>query len=188
MVLLAYPVAVLWGRVGLIRFAVAAMPSQLVAVSTQSSVASLPVMLKSSEKLGIADEVTNVSLPLAVSIFRFGGPSGTISVAFYAAAAAGLHPSLPVLIGGALLALLMEFAAVGLPNQINGFTINAPVFAALGAPFAFMPIMLAVETIPDSVGTTANVSMDLAATAVIDGLQRLRTRAGGGERVPREAA
>jgi proton glutamate symport protein len=179
MMALAYPVAVLWGRVGLARFAAAATSSQLVAVSTQSSVASLPVMLKSSERLGIADEVTNVSLPLAVSIFRFGGPSGTISVAFYAAAAAGLHPALPALIGGALLALLMEFAAVGLPNQINGFTINAPVFAAFGAPFAFLPMMLAVETIPDAVGTTANVSMDLAATAVVDRLQRRRTHDGG---------
>jgi proton glutamate symport protein len=172
MMALAYPVAALWGRVGLMRFAAAATPSQLVAVSTQSSVASLPVMLKSSERLGVVDEVTNVTLPLAVSIFRFGGPSGTISVAFYAAAAAGLHPAFPALIGGALLALLMEFAAVGLPNQINGFTINAPVFAALGAPFAFLPIMLAVETIPDAVGTTANVSMDLAATAVVDRFQR----------------
>src|SRR5206468_13040528 len=117
-------------------------------------------------------------LPLAVSIFRFGGPSGTISVAFYAAAAAGLHPTLPALIGGALLALLMEFAAVGLPNQINGFTINAPVFAAFGAPFAFMPIMLAVETIPDAVGTTANVSTDLAAATVINGLTRRTRRTG----------
>ena len=174
MMALAYPVAVLVGRVGLVRFATAATSSQLVAVSTQSSVASLPVMLKSSERLGVVDEVTNVSLPLAVSIFRFGGPSGTISVAFYAAAAAGLHPALPALIAGALLALLMEFAAVGLPNQINGFTINAPVFAALGAPYAFLPIMLAVETIPDSAGTTANVSMDLAATAVIDRLTKKR--------------
>lgn len=172
LVALSYPVAVLWGRVGLMRFAAAAAPTQLVAVSTQSSVASLPVMLKSSERLGFVDEVTNVSLPLAVSIFRFGGPSGTISVAVYAAAAAGLHPAFPALVGGALLALLMEFAAVGLPNQINGFTINAPVFAAFGAPFAFLPLMLAVETIPDAVGTTANVSMDLAATAVIDRLQR----------------
>jgi len=174
MLALAYPVAVLWGRIGIARFAAAAAPSQLVALSTQSSVGSLPVMLESAKRLRIGEEAANVSLPLAVSIFRFSGPAVTLTVAAYAASAAGLHVGSTQLIGGAMLALLMEFTAVGLPNQVNIFAINAPVFAVFGAPLGFLPVMLAVETIPDAVATTATVSMDIAATAVVDRLQRNR--------------
>jgi Na+/H+-dicarboxylate symporter len=166
-VLLAYPVAVLWARIPLRKFAAAAAPSQFVALSTQSSVGSLPVMLKSASEFGVDDEVANVSLPLAVSVFRFAGPVGTLSAAAYAAAAAGLHPTITLLMLGAALALMMELAAVGLPNQVNLVALLSPVFAALGAPLGFIVVMLAVETIPDAIGTTANVSMDLAATGVV---------------------
>lgn len=171
-VLLSYPVAVLWARLPLLKFTSAVAPSQFVALSTQSSVASLPVMLKSVSNLDVGDEVASVSLPLAVSIFRFGGPVGTLSAAAYAAAAAGQHPTLALLALGASLALLMEFAAVGLPNQVNLVALLSPVFAALGAPIGFIVVMLAVETIPDAIGTTANVSMDVASTSVIDRLHK----------------
>jgi Na+/H+-dicarboxylate symporter len=166
--LIAYPVAVLWGRIALAKFAAAVAPSQLVALSTQSSVGSLPVMLKSAKKLGVADEVAGVTLPLAVSIFRFAGPPVTLTVAAYAAAGAGVPIGIWTLISAAALAMLMEFTAVGLPNQVNIIAINAPVFAALGAPLGFLPVMLAVETIPDALATTASVSMDVAATTVVD--------------------
>lgn len=167
-VLLSYPVAVLWARLPLLKFAAAVAPSQLVALSTQSSVGSLSVMLRSVGNLGVGDDVASVSLPLAISIFRFAGPVGTLSAAAYAAAAAGQHPTLILLVLGASLAFLMEFAAVGLPNQVNLVALLSPVFAALGAPIGFIVVMLAVETIPDAIGTTANVSMDVAATSVID--------------------
>ena len=180
MLALAYPVAVLWGRIPLVRFASGATSSQLVAVSTQSSVGSLPVMLEASRTLEIGDEVAGVSLPLAVSIFRFSGPALTLSVGAYAASIAGLHIGIAQMVGGAILSLLVEFTAVGLPTQVSFFALYAPVFAAFGAPLGFLPVMLAVETIPDAVGTAANVSMDLAATAVVDrGRRRAATERPG---------
>jgi Na+/H+-dicarboxylate symporter len=169
MLALAYPVAALWGRTGFWRFAKGAAPSQLVAASTQSSVGSLPVMLESTRTLGVSDDVSNVTLPLAVSVFRFSGPTYTLTVAAYAAAAAGLSPDLNSLALASLLALLMEFAAVGLPNQVSFIAVAAPAFAVLGAPLGFLPVMLAVDTIPDIVGTTANVTGDLAAATVVAG-------------------
>jgi Na+/H+-dicarboxylate symporter len=171
MLVLVYPVAWLWGRIGIARFAAAAAPSQLVALSTQSSVGSLPVMLESAKTLQISEASSSVALPLAVSIFRFSGPAITLTVAAYAASAAGLHIGTTQLVAGAMLAMLMEFTAVGLPNQVSMFALYAPVFAAFGAPLGFLPVMLAVETIPDAIGTAANVSMDIAATGVVDRLQ-----------------
>jgi len=175
LLLFVYIIAAFWARISLGRFAAATAPSQLVALSTQSSVGSLPVMLASAKTLQIGENTTNVVLPLAVSIFRFSGPAMTLSVAAYAASAAGLHVGTTQLIGGALLALLMEFTGVGLPNQVNIFALNAPVFAAFGAPLGFLPVMLAVETIPDAVATTVSVSMDVAAAGVVDRLEKPRS-------------
>jgi Na+/H+-dicarboxylate symporter len=46
LILITYVVAVIWGRISLARFARAVAPAQVVAVSTQSSLASLPVMIE----------------------------------------------------------------------------------------------------------------------------------------------
>ena len=172
--ILSYAVAWLWGRKSIAHFARAALPSQLVAFSTRSSVASLPVMLQSAKRLDVPDHVAEVSFPLAVAVFRASGPASTFSIAFFAAAASGIDPGPALILSALAVALLMEFAAVGLPNQVNIIAISAPVFALLGAPLAVLPLMLAVDPIADSVGTTANVSMDVAASTVI-------ARGGAGE-------
>ena len=171
MLALAYPVALFWGRVGIRRFATCVAPSQMVALGTQSSVASLPVMLKSADALGVPEGTANVTLPLAVSIFRFVGPPMTITSATYAAAMAGLPPSLSLLVLCAAIAMLMEFAAVGLPNQVSLVAVAAPAYAALGAPLGFLPLFLSVDVIPDAIATTGIVSMDVAATTVVNRMQ-----------------
>lgn len=171
MLALAYPVAIFWGRIGLRRFATGVAPSQLVALGTQSSVASLPVMMKSADELGVSEETADVTLPLAVSIFRFVGPPLTLTYAIYAAAMAGTPPSLGLMVLCAAIAMLMEFAAAGLPNQVNLFAVSAPAFAAVGAPLGFLPVFLSVDVIPDAIATTGIVSMDVAATTAVNRMQ-----------------
>lgn len=171
MLLLAYPVAIFWGRIGLRRFAAGVAPSQLVALGTQSSVASLPVMLRAAIALRISEETANVTLPLAVSMFRFVGPPLTMTYAIYAAAMAGAPPPLSLMVLCAAIAMLMEFAAAGLPNQVNLFAVSAPAFAAVGAPLGFLPIFLSVDVIPDAIATTGIVSMDVAAMTAVNRLQ-----------------
>src|SRR3546814_16202541 len=72
---LMLPVAVLWGGERLRRFAMALLPPQAVAASTQSSLASLPAMLQSVDRnLGYPREVASLVLPMAVSLFRINIP------------------------------------------------------------------------------------------------------------------
>jgi Na+/H+-dicarboxylate symporter len=185
MLALAYPVAVFWGRIGLGRFSARVLPSQMVALGTQSSVASLPVMLKSADALGVSKETAKVTLPLAVSVFRFVGPPLTLTYAVYAAAMAGVPPSLTLVVFCAAISMLMEFAAVGLPNQVSLFAVAAPAFAAVGAPLGFLPVFLSVDVIPDALATTGIVSMDVAATTAVNRMHpaardkpRVRTKPG----------
>jgi len=174
MILLSYLVAWLWGRRSPFQFARAVAPSQLVAMSTRSSVASLPVMLRSAKTLDVPEHVSSVALPLAVALFRFGGPASTFSIATFAASAAGIELSLMLVLTAAALSILMEFATVGLANQVNFMAVISPVFAALGAPLGVLPLMLAVDPIPDAFGTVSNVSMDVAATTAVARRRRSR--------------
>lgn len=68
--LLLYPLVGAWGRVPLRRFATGIGPVQVVAASTQSSLATLPAMIECArDLLGIAPRVAGLVLPLAVAVF-----------------------------------------------------------------------------------------------------------------------
>lgn len=72
---LMLPVALVFGGETLRRFAAALVPAQVVAISTQSSLASLPAMLESADrKLGYPAQVTALVLPMAVTLFRLTSP------------------------------------------------------------------------------------------------------------------
>src|ERR1051326_5293939 len=66
-ILLIYPVVALFGGISIGRFARAALPAQLIAFSSSSSIASLPALIESGERgLALPDRVTGFVLPLAV--------------------------------------------------------------------------------------------------------------------------
>src|SRR5690242_10956692 len=83
--LLGYPVAMIGGRVSLVRFARAVAPAQAVALSTESSLASLPAMLRGAEDLDVPVAVSGVVLPIATAIFRATSPAMNLAVAIYIA-------------------------------------------------------------------------------------------------------
>lgn len=89
-VLLAgYALAWFGGGIAPLRFARAMIPAQAVAVSTQSSLASLPAMLAVARRLGVRESTADFVLPLAVAIFRATSPAMNLAVAIYVATLAG---------------------------------------------------------------------------------------------------
>jgi len=160
--LLAYIAAIVAGRISLRAFARAALPSQVVAVSTQSSLASLPAMMAAAPALHVSETAAGVTLPLAVSLFRAASGAANIAVAIYLAHLHGIPIGIGTIILGALVAVPISLAAVGLPAQISFFATIAPVCVAMGVPIQLLPLLLAVETIPDIFRTFGNVTADLA--------------------------
>ncbi|HEX8839963.1 MAG TPA: cation:dicarboxylase symporter family transporter, partial [Sphingomicrobium sp.] len=96
--LAAYPLATIAGAVPAARLTRGLIAPQAVAISTRSSLACLPAMLASSRELGVREEVGDVSIPIAVALFRATGPAMNVAVAFYVAHWLGLHPSLAQMI------------------------------------------------------------------------------------------
>ncbi len=163
--LFAYPVAVFGARLGFVRYARAALPSQAVAISTQSSLATLPVMIEGAAELDVPVAVSGVTLPLAVAIFRATGPAMNFAVAIYVAEWFGVPISPATLAVGTIVATLTSLGSVSLPGTVSYVSAIAPVAATIGAPVAPLGLLVAVETLPDIMRTVGNVTWDLATTA-----------------------
>jgi Na+/H+-dicarboxylate symporter len=164
---LAWPLAMFGGRVRFLDFTRAVGPPHAVAISTQSSLASLPAMLKGAERLGVPVAASGVTLPLAVALFRATGPAMNLAVAIYVAELMNVPLTPAVLMVGVALAATTTLASVSLPGSISFITSIAPICYAMGVPIEPLVLLVAVETLPDIVRTTGNVSMDVAATAVV---------------------
>ncbi len=179
---LAYPVASVFGRVPIMKFAKAMGPAQAVAVSTQSSLASLPAMLTGArQELGLSERVTDITLPLAVSMFRITSPLFNLGIVIFTAHVAGVELDFMRMTIGIALAVLTSFSVVGLPSQFSLFNTTVPISLGMGVPMELLPLIVAVEVVPDLFRTVGNVTADVAVTTVV---ARRSPQSPGGSEAP----
>jgi Na+/H+-dicarboxylate symporter len=167
--LLSYPVAVAFGRVPLGRFARELAPVQALAISTQSSLACLPLMLTRSEALGVPEARAGLVLPIAIALLRVTGPAMNLAVALYVANWFGVTLGPAQWAVAVLAAVLTSMGAVSLPGQVSFVTSIAPICLAIGVPVEPLALLIAVETLPDIFRTLGNVQMDVAVTLAVHG-------------------
>ena len=166
--LAAYPLAAAFSDVRLWVFTREQIPPQAVAISTRSSLACLPAMLAAARPMGIREEVADVTLPIAVALYRATGPAMNTAVAFYVAHWLGLHPSLGQMIAATAVGAVMSYGAVSLPGEVSYISSIAPIALALGVPIAPLGLLVAVEMVPDIFRTVGNVTHDIALAAIVD--------------------
>jgi Na+/H+-dicarboxylate symporter len=164
----AYVLAFALGGVSPWRFARALIPAQAVAISTQSSLASLPAMLDSASRLRLRSSTSEFVLPLAVAIFRATSPAMNLAVALYVAALAGVEITPVLAIAGILVALIISIGSVSLPGSISFVVSIGPIALAMGVPIEPLALLVAVEMLPDIMRTLANVTMNVAVTSAVD--------------------
>jgi proton glutamate symport protein len=163
-----YPIVVCFGGVPLARFLRAAAPAQVVAISTQSSLAALPAMIAGAQAdLGTPSRVTALVLPLAVSLFRITSPLLNLSIVVFVAHIYGVHLDAVRLAAGIGVAVVTSFGVVSLPSQITFFTTTVPISLAMGVPTELLSLLIAIEVIPDIFRTIGNVTADLAVTTIV---------------------
>ena len=168
MTILAYLFALFVARVPLAIWARSVAPVQVAAFATQSSLACLPAMIeRCRDDLGVPDRVTGLVLPLSVAIFRATGPVANLGVALFLLRVYDVHPGAVQMIGAIFVATATSLASVSLPGQVSFFASIAPLCMVLGLPVDILPILIAVEVIPDIFRTVGNVTADMALTAFL---------------------
>ncbi|WP_373486614.1 dicarboxylate/amino acid:cation symporter [Blastomonas sp.] len=163
----AFVLAALGGRISPLVFMRASIPAQAVAISTQSSLASLPAMLTGVRSLGVSDRVADVVLPIAVALFRATGPCMNFAVAIYVAHLMGIELGPVAFAAGLAAAAITTMGAVSLPGSISFISSIAPICIAMGVPVEPLALLLAIEVFPDIMRTLGNVTMNMAVTTTI---------------------
>lgn len=165
--LASFLLAVIGGRSSPVAFFRASMPAQAVAISTQSSLASLPAMVTGVKAMGVGERSGDVVLPIAVALFRATGPCMNLAVAIYVAHLMGIEITTGAMIAGIVAAAITTMGAVSLPGSVSFITSIAPINIAMGLPVEPLVLLLAIEALPDIMRTLGNVTMDMAVTTTI---------------------
>ena len=163
--LLMYPVAVIWGRVPLRRFARAAAPAQTFAFSARSSMAALPALVDATRtQLALPPVVTSFVLPLAVSTLRISTPVMWAVTLPFLSMLYGTELPLAQLIWLITVGILLSFSTPGLPSA--SLFLMIPFLGPLGIPAEALGIVIAADAIPDLFKSSQNVTGHLTAAVV----------------------
>ncbi len=165
-ILLLYVVVAIAAKIPIGRFARAALPPQLIAFSSSSSIASLPALIDSAERdLGVPKDVVSFVLPLAASMFKVAAPLSWTVGAFFIGWFYGIPLGVGQLAIIAFAAIFFAFAAPGIPR--GGFIMLTPLFLAIGLPAEGIGILIAVDAIPDTFASALNSTGHLAAVTIV---------------------
>jgi Na+/H+-dicarboxylate symporter len=171
---LCFALAIGMASAGPRKFLAAAIAPLALAISTQSSLACMPAIIKSArEDLEIPESIAQAIIPLASSIFRLGNVCGAVAIGLFMAKLVGVTPTPPQILLACIVGVVTNIGVVGLPGQAIIFAAYGPTFATLGVPLESLALLIAVFTIPDMADTSANVTGNLAVNALVTRISRL---------------
>ena len=162
---LVYPVTVVAGRVSLRRLVESCAPAQAVALSSRSTMASLPAMIDAAKTLGVPGHVIAFVVPLAASMLRVGSAVGQTVAVLFAARLFNVEISPLHLAVIVVVTVLTTFTVPGIPG--GSIVVMVPILLAANVPADAVGILLGADVIPDMFRTLANVTGGIAAAAII---------------------
>ena len=141
-------------------------PAQLIAFSTSSSNATLPVTIECAEEnLGVSEEVSSFVLPLGATINMDGTALYQGVAAIFIAQVYGIHLTLGDQLTIVVMATLASIGAAGVPGI--GVITLAMVLETLGLPLEGIALILGVDRLLDMIRTTVNITGDASAAVVV---------------------
>jgi proton glutamate symport protein len=164
--LVLYPAVVIFGGVSLRTFSRAALPAQVLAFSSRSSLACLPAMLDPvRERLGMPVAISSFVYPLTVTLLRCGGAIAQVMGALFVAKLYGVPIGAPQFTAIGLTTVVTTFSIPGIPG--GSIIMIVPVLLAAGLPAEGVGLLLGIDTIPDMFRTVANVTGDIVAGVIV---------------------
>ena len=141
-------------------------PAQLLAFSTSSSAATLPVtMERVTEHLGVDEEVSSFVLPIGATINMDGTSLYQAVAAVFIAQAFGMDLSLGVQLGIIVTATLASIGSAAVPGA--GMVMLVIVLGQAGIPEAGLALIFAIDRPLDMMRTTVNVTGDASVSMIV---------------------
>ena len=142
------------------------VPAQLVAFSTSSSAATLPVTMRTTKNnLGVSDEVASFVLPLGATINMDGTALYQAVAAVFIAQTLGIELDLAAQTTIVFMALLASIGTAAVPSA--GVVMLVIILEAIGVPIAGIALILGVDRILDMCRTATNVTGDATVASVV---------------------
>ena len=141
-------------------------PAQLVAFSTSSSGATLPVTMECAEKnLGVSEEISSFVLPLGATINMDGTALYQGVAAVFIAQVLGMDLGFSAQLTIVLTAVLASIGTAAVPSA--GIVMLVVILEAVGVPAGGIALILGVDRPLDMLRTTTNVTGDAMVASVI---------------------
>lgn len=141
-------------------------PAQLIAFSTSSSSATLPVTMDAATtRLGVSEQVSAFVLPLGATVNMDGTALYQGAAAVFIAQVYGLEIGLGGQLTIVVMATLASIGAAGVPGV--GVITLAMVLEQLGLPLSGIALILGVDRILDMLRTMVNVTGDASAAVIV---------------------
>ena len=141
-------------------------PAQLLAFSTSSSAATLPVtMERVEEHLGVEEEVTSFVLPIGATVNMDGSSLYQAVAAVFIAQAFGMDLDFYTQLGIIVTATLASIGSAAVPGA--GMVMLVIVLAQAGIPEAGLALIFAVDRPLDMCRTVVNVTGDAAVSMLV---------------------
>jgi proton glutamate symport protein len=152
-------------RIPLAKFYRAAREPFLIAFSTASSEAALPLALENMEQFGVPKHIVGFVIPTGYS-FNLDGTTLYLSLAsMFVAQAAGVHMSFPQQLLMMLTLMLTSKGVAGVPRA--ALVVLAGTLASFHLPIEGFAILLGVDALLDMARTSVNVLGNCLASAVV---------------------
>lgn len=153
-------------KLSVIKFYKKIAPAMVVAASTTSSAATLPVSMKiAKEKLGISEKVYSFTLPLGNTCNMNAAAIAQAAVAVFACNLYGLDLTFMDLLQIVIFALVLSIGTAGVKGA--PIIMSTILLESLGLPIALVSILSAIWPIVDPANTTCNIVGDLVGTAIV---------------------
>ncbi len=149
-----------------LRFIKAIGKAQVVALSTSSSMATLPVTMKVCEEdLGVSEESSSFILPLGATINMDGNAIYYSLVAMFFAQFFGIELGVGEIIAIVLTATIGSIGQAGVPGPT---LLVVAVLLAANIPVAGLPILFGVDRLFDMLRTVTNITGDSTCAVIVD--------------------
>ena len=172
MIFVIYPLFIrFFTKIKYPRFVQKIAPVQLLAFSTSSSAATLPLTMETAEeKLGITNETASFVLPLGATINMDGTSLYQAVAAIFLAQVYGMDLGISGQLTIILTATLASIGSAAVPGA--GMVMLVIVLTAVGIPTEGIALIFAVDRPLDMLRTSVNVTGDLTITSIIAGTEK----------------